>query len=142
MRKEFPRLDPMLELKKYRYWTLHLSDGQYFLGRLMLILNRKNVVDFCDLRPGEMKELNKVMKQCRKALTKCFKPDLFNYASLGNKTCHHHWHIIPRYKSKRKVNGMIFEDKLWGKPPWKLHARGKRDKKTMQVIHDRIVKEL
>jgi diadenosine tetraphosphate (Ap4A) HIT family hydrolase len=47
-------------------------------------------------------------------LTRLFKPDLFNYASLGNDTHHLHVHVIPRYASPREFQGIAFEDKRWG----------------------------
>lgn len=138
MRKEFKKEWLPYKLKKYKYWTVYLSNNPNYLGKLKIILNRKNIIDLGDLRKKEFEELLEIIKKYKKILKKIFSPDLFNYATLGNYVNHHHWHIIPRYKTKRKINGVIFKDKRWGEPPWP-HDSKKLDKKTMQKIYDLIM---
>ena len=128
-------------MRRYKYWTVCLSNGQYYLGKLKIVLNRRGVVDLCELRKSEVKELFEVIKKCQKALKKCFQPDLFNYATLGNWTRHHHWHLIPRYKGKREVNGEIFRDKRWNNPPWPEPSK-KIDKETIKKIYNLIYREV
>jgi len=141
MKYEFSKKDLGLLLKKYTYWTLYLSPKQYYLGKLKLVLNRKQVIDFCELTTNESRELISTIKVCRKALVECFKPDLFNYATLGNCIRHHHWHIIPRYKTKRIFDNVIFQDEHWNNPSWpnpdKLLKR-----KTIKAIKDCISEKL
>ena len=137
MKKEFLEKEKGSILKKYKYWTLYLSPKQYYLGKLRLILNRENIIDFCDLKKQEIEELRTIIKKSKKALTKCFKPDLFNYATLGNCILHHHWHIIPRYKKKRTFNKITFKDNHWGNPAWPNPTK-KIDKKTMDLIKKEI----
>jgi len=141
MKLEFIKNDFGLLLKKYKYWTLYLSPKQYYLGKLRLVLNRKNVIDLCELKKSETEELLKIISICKKALTKCFSPDLFNYATLGNCIRHHHWHIIPRYKSKRILNDVVFKDKHWNHLSWPNPYK-KISKKTMEEIHNLISNEL
>ena len=93
----------------------------------------------CDLKNKEYQELNIILKESKNALSKCFKPDLFNYATLGNCVRHHHWHIIPRYKSQRIINKIIFKDDNWNQPPWP-YPINKIDKKTMKNIKELILK--
>lgn len=128
-------------LKKYKFWSLYLSGGQYFLGKVILVLNRKNVIDFSELKKPEVKELHEIIKEVKKILVKCFQPDLFNYATLGNFIRQHHWHIVPRYKSKREINGVIFKDEYWGKPCFPTPDK-KINKKTAKIIKDLILKKL
>ena len=141
MRLEFTTKKIGIPLKRYRYWTLYLSPKQYYLGKLRVVLKRKKVIDMCNLRKEETDELLKITKRCKKVLTRCFNPDLFNYATLGNCIRHHHWHIIPRYKGKRVVNGIVFKDKHWNNPAWPNPSK-KINNKTMMIIHDLISKEL
>lgn len=115
MKKEFD--DKGILIKKYKYWSAYLSEQQYYLGKCRIILNKKKI-DLCELDKQEQQELFKILKQLKKALTECFHPDLFNYATLGNCIRHHHWHLIPRYKSERKIGRLTFKDKNWNKPPW------------------------
>lgn len=62
----------------------------------------------------EKEELFKIAKNLRDVLKQLFKPDLFNYASLGNVNPQLHIHLIPRYKEKRIFEGFEFFDKRWG----------------------------
>lgn len=141
MKLKFTRRKRGILLKKHRYWTVYLSNNQYYLGKLKILLNRRRVIDLGDLKKPEIRELFQIMKIYRKALMKCFKPDLFNYATLGNQVRHHHWHIIPRYKTKRKVNNVVFKDAHWNTPPWPAPYK-KIDKKAIKVIRDLILKEV
>ncbi|MBA3064308.1 HIT domain-containing protein [Candidatus Woesearchaeota archaeon] len=141
MKLEFTKKDLSLLLKKYKYWTLYLSPQQYYLGKLQLVLNRKSVIDLCVLKKSETQELLEIIKRSKNALIKCFNPDLFNYATLGNCVRHHHWHIIPRYKSKRIVNNIIFRDEYWNHPSWPIPYK-KVSKKTIEKIHNLILNEL
>jgi diadenosine tetraphosphate (Ap4A) HIT family hydrolase len=138
---EFTKKNIGLLLKKYKYWTLYLSPKQYYLGKLRVVLNRKGIIDFCDLEAPEITELLKIITQSKKALTKCFHPDLFNYATLGNCVRQHHWHIIPRYKSQKVVDGVIFKDKHWNHPSWP-NPHKKISKRTMQKIKTLILDAL
>lgn len=141
MKMHFKKEDLGLLLKKYKYWGVYLSHKQYYLGKLKIVLNRKGVIDVCELKKSEVQELFKIIKIYRRALVKCFKPDLFNYATLGNWTRHHHWHVIPRYKSKRKVDGVIFKDGRWNNPSWPAPKK-KVSGKTLEVIRDLILGEV
>ena len=62
----------------------------------------------------EIEEYFKIGRELKRVLSKLFKPDLFNYATLANVAIHLHTHIIPRYKSKREFLGIIFTDEKWG----------------------------
>jgi diadenosine tetraphosphate (Ap4A) HIT family hydrolase len=56
-----------------------------------------------------------VARIVRLTLSELFKPDMFNWASLGNLSAQCHLHVIPRYSSKRVFSDLTFEDKNWGK---------------------------
>lgn len=103
-----------LKVKEYKYWSIFLHKDQTNIGRTYLWCNRKDIVDFLDMNNEEKEEFFKATKELKDVLTKLFKPDLFNYASLGNDTHHLHVHIIPRYASPREFQGITFEDKRWG----------------------------
>lgn len=141
MKLKFTENNLGLLLKKYKYWTLYLSPNQYYLGKLRLVLNRKDIIDLCELKKSETQELFEIIKRSKNALIKCFNPDLFNYATLGNSIRHHHWHIIPRYKSKRIVNDVVFRDEQWNHHSWSNPYKN-ISKKTMEDIHSLISKEL
>lgn len=100
-------------IKRGKYWTVLVNSNQCYLGMCMVKLNR-HLVDLFDIKKEEREELFEVMKQLRNALKQLFKPDLFNYSSLGNEVRHLHIHFIPRYEEKRTFQGIEFVDERWG----------------------------
>jgi diadenosine tetraphosphate (Ap4A) HIT family hydrolase len=100
-------------IKKYKHWSIVISTNQCYLGWCLVKLNR-HIVDLFDTTKEEREELFEVVTNLRDALKRLFKPDLFNYASLGNSVRHLHLHFIPRYEKKRLFGGVTFIDKRWG----------------------------
>jgi diadenosine tetraphosphate (Ap4A) HIT family hydrolase len=107
---------PSLLIKDYRHWSLHLNPDQCLLGRLCLVARREDAVDFLDMTAGEREELFRAGLEARRALAGLFRPDLFNYASLGNVCRHLHVHLVPRYREARTCLGLDFVDSRWGGP--------------------------
>lgn len=101
-------------IKEYKSWGLYLHSNQNLIGRCYLWCKRVDALDFLEMIDEEREELFKAAKDVKQALVKLFKPDLFNYASLGNETNHLHLHIIPRYASERIFAGVTFNDPRWG----------------------------
>ncbi len=104
-----------LPIKEYKHWTLYLHKKQRYLGRVYLWAKREDAVDFMDMNEDEKGELFEIGGKVRNVLNELFRPDLFNYAALGNVATHLHLHIIPRYKNSRGFEGIVFEDGKWGK---------------------------
>lgn len=102
-----------LLIKKYKYWTVLIHPhNRSYLGKCMVKLNR-HTVDFFDTTTKEREELFRIIRKLRKVINDFFKPDLFNYAFLGNEIRHLHLHFIPRYKKKRRFKNIEFVDKRW-----------------------------
>ena len=106
-----------LLIKEYKYWKILLHHNQCYLGRCVIWCKRENAIDFFDMTEAEKNEFWKISKNLRDALQKIFKPDLFNYSSLANKTPHLHIHVMPRYKEKIIFENFHFIDERWGKNP-------------------------
>lgn len=88
--------------------------NQYYLGRCLVKLNR-HAEDLFDLDREERQELfEKIMPDLRKAIDESFRPEMYNYASLGNEVRHLHLHLIPRYKEERNFEGHEFRDERFG----------------------------
>jgi len=104
-----------LDIKDYNHWGVTLFENQYYLGRNIIFLKRHAVDFFTDITEEERDEFFNITKMVRSSLKELYNPDLFNYATLGNEVNHLHWHIIPRYKDEREINGVIFKDENWGK---------------------------
>ena len=100
--------------------TPHEIMWQDFFCRVVL-LNDANYPAYCrveliehikemtDLPPEQRARMMKVVFAVETAMREIIQPDKINLASLGNKTPHLHWHLIPRFK-----NDTHFPNSHWG----------------------------
>ena len=70
---------------------------------------KAHVKEMTDLAPTDRARTMKVVFAAETALREVIEPDKINLASLGNKTPHVHWHIIPRFENDRH-----FPNSHWG----------------------------
>ncbi len=68
-----------------------------------------HIKEMTDLVPAERARMMKTVFAVELALREMFNPDKINLASLGNKTPHVHWHVIPRFENDRH-----FPNSHWG----------------------------
>lgn len=68
-----------------------------------------HVKEMTDLPPAERARTMKVVFAVESAVREVIQPDKVNLASLGNKTPHMHWHVIPRFESDKH-----FPNSHWG----------------------------
>lgn len=68
-----------------------------------------HVKEMTDLPPQDRARTMKVVFAVETAIREVMQPDKVNLASLGNKTPHMHWHIIPRFE-----NDKHFPNSHWG----------------------------
>ena len=101
-------------IKDYKYWGLYIHENQGILGRTYIWCKRKDALDLPDATDEEQKELFEILQEVEKILERAFKPDMINYAFLGNFTHHLHGHILPRYAKPVEFNGQAYVDKNWG----------------------------
>jgi diadenosine tetraphosphate (Ap4A) HIT family hydrolase len=84
-----------------------LNDADYpAYCRVELIAHIKEITD---LAPENRARIMKVVFSVETAMREIIQPDKINLASLGNKTPHLHWHIIPRFKDDKH-----FPNSHWG----------------------------
>jgi len=84
-----------------------LNDADYpAYCRVELIEHLKEMTDLVPLQRARMM---KTVFAVETALREMFNPDKINLASLGNKTPHIHWHVIPRFE-----NDKHFPNSHWG----------------------------
>ncbi len=69
----------------------------------------QHVKEMTDLPPAERARMMKTVFAVESAVRELFNPDKINLASLGNKTPHIHWHVIPRFENDRH-----FPNSHWG----------------------------
>ena len=68
-----------------------------------------HIKEMSDLVPADRARMMKVVFAVETALIETIQPDKINLASLGNKTPHVHWHVVPRFKSDKH-----FPNSHWG----------------------------
>ena len=61
----------------------------------------QHIKEMTDLAPLQRARMMKVVFAVEQALRDIFNPDKINLASLGNKTPHIHWHLIPRFENDK-----------------------------------------
>lgn len=68
-----------------------------------------HVKEMSDLAPAARLRLMQVVFAVESALRQVIHPHKINLASLGNKTPHLHWHVVPRFETDRR-----FPNSHWG----------------------------
>jgi diadenosine tetraphosphate (Ap4A) HIT family hydrolase len=68
-----------------------------------------HIKEMTDLAPADRARMMKVVFAVETAMREIIQPDKINLASLGNKTPHIHWHIIPRFTDDKH-----FPNSHWG----------------------------
>lgn len=69
----------------------------------------EHIKEMSDLAPEQRARMMKVVFAVEMAMREVVNPEKINLASLGNKTPHLHWHIIPRFKDDKH-----FPNSHWG----------------------------
>lgn len=69
-----------------------------------------HVKEMTDLAPQDRARTMRVVFAVETAVRETIQPDKINLASLGNKTPHMHWHVIPRFETDKH-----FPNSHWGK---------------------------
>ncbi|NCO11702.1 HIT domain-containing protein [Candidatus Pacearchaeota archaeon CG_4_9_14_0_2_um_filter_39_13] len=131
------------QLLETKYWSINLSEDQYYLGRCFVTLKR-HCGDLADLNEKEQKDFFKIVKKLEAAIRKAFGADLFNWGCLMNNSFEKkpwnpyvHWHVRPRYAKSVRFEGEIFEDKEFGSH-YKRKTGKRVTKKAMNGIINRI----
>jgi diadenosine tetraphosphate (Ap4A) HIT family hydrolase len=94
-----------------------LVDDMDYPGFCRVILNR-HVKEMSDLGHAERERLIAVVFLVEQAVREVLQPQKINLASLGNKTPHLHWHVIPRFEQDK-----TFPNPIWGKPVRQVKSR-------------------
>ena len=107
---------PASVIHEYDSWIVLMRPQQVTVGSLVLAC--KGVYESLAEVPSDVySELSVVTSHIEKTLSKLFEYDRINYLLLMMRDKYVHFHVIPRYASKREVIGMTFDDKTWPMPP-------------------------
>lgn len=124
-------------------WVVALAPDQGYLGRCYVTL-REHKADLHSLDVEEWREFSAIVKKLEAGVTKAYGATPFNWACMMNNAYqvepaepHVHWHFRPRYKEVVEVNGLIFNDPLYGHH-YDREQRQRVDDKTFQAILHKI----
>ena len=107
-----------------------LNDADYpAYCRVELI---EHIKEMTDLPPENRLRMMKVVFAVETAMREIIQPDKINLASLGNKTPHLHWHVVPRFADDKH-----FPNSHWGEA---VHAGDSHALSTAskQLLQDKI----
>lgn len=110
-------------------------ENEDYPGFCRVILNRHEK-EMTDLPEQERMALMTVVLAVEKAVREVLRADKINLASLGNKTPHIHWHVIPRFNADRHFPNAIWGETTHETPPHHL------DRQTAQELKALIQKML
>jgi diadenosine tetraphosphate (Ap4A) HIT family hydrolase len=116
-----------------RWAVLLYADDQTYVGRSVVFLRTRALVDPLDLVREERDELwLEVFPRLRDTLVAAFQPDRLNYAHLANRKHHVHWHVVPRYETRPRFEfaGVLFKDKR----PGRIFRTAKRGRVSDDVL--------
>jgi diadenosine tetraphosphate (Ap4A) HIT family hydrolase len=89
-----------------------------------------HVKEMTDLSPADRARTMKVVFAVETAVREVIQPDKINLASLGNKTPHMHWHVLPRFESDKH-----FPNSHWGES-----VRDSEAQPLSQAVRDQLQK--
>lgn len=92
--------------------TLYLDRNQTYRGHCQLIFDPRHVVGLENLTDAEYAAFAADTRRASLAIVRVCRPDLMNYASLGNVMPHLHTHLVPRYRSDPRWGGPIYTTNL------------------------------
>ncbi len=122
-------------IKEYAHWKLLVRNRNTTLGNCVAITKR-HMERFSEIKPEEMLEFTDVVKDAEKALRESFQYDKINYLMLMMKDRHAHFHLIPRYSTKRVFAGLEWADTGWPK------AASEAEQPISQDILDQVKAEI
>ena len=147
MRVRFPSPAPTMMICELCLPTKHILLWQNSFCRVVL-LNDDDYPAYCrvellahvkemtDLIPTERVHIMQVVFAVELAIRAIFNPAKINLASLGNKTPHVHWHVIPRFESDKH-----FPNSHWGKAVREVDIT-KLDEKTTEILKKAIISQI
>ena len=103
-------------VQEYPHWTVLLRPKQVTLGSLVLVCNEP-ATTFASVSPQAFAELHSVVSAIEGTLKGAFEYEKINYLMLMMVDPDVHFHVIPRYSSRREFAGQQFQDFSWPGPP-------------------------
>jgi len=125
------------------HWSVGLGNNHAYLGRAYVSL-RKHKPHLSELSQEEWDDFQNVVKQLELAYKKALGADPLNWGCFMNLSynqdppCPHvHWRIFPRYKNAPQINGVAFEDVLYGQH-YEYRIQKNLDDNFVEIIAEKL----
>lgn len=112
--------EPGEQLLETKNWTVGIGNNQAYFGRAYVTL-RNHKASLSDLSKEEWSEFEAIVKQMESAFESAFNAKPLNWGCFmnnafrnGESNSHVHWHIFPRYRTAPVLNGVAYDDPLYG----------------------------
>lgn len=107
---------PETSICEYEHWVVLLRESQVTLGSLVMCAS-SDVTEFSQLPSGAFGEMGAVIADIERVLYRAFHYDKINYLMLMMVDPNVHFHVFPRYASKRSACGLTMTDAGWPVAP-------------------------
>lgn len=120
-------------------WRVSISNNQAYLGRAYITL-RNHKETHGELSVKEWREFQEIVTKLENAYRQAFHAAPINWCSFMDHAYrmdppvpHVHWHVFPRYKVAPQIDGVTFDDPLYG---------DLFDHKAEQVVSDELAETI
>jgi diadenosine tetraphosphate (Ap4A) HIT family hydrolase len=112
---------PETQLLVTPYWSVGIDGKNHaYLGRAYVTL-KQHKPSLSSLDQQEWADFQELVKKLEKAYKDAFGAEPLNWGCFMNHAFrsepynpHVHWHIYPRYKTAQEIDGITFDDPLFG----------------------------
>lgn len=95
----------------------------------------EHIKEMTDLTPSQRAKMMKAVFAVELALREITRADKINLASLGNKTPHVHWHVIPRFEQDKHFPNSHWGEAMRKGQPFSLYSATQESLKQKIKAH-------
>lgn len=107
---------PATLVREFEHWLVQLRPAQVTLGSLVLAA-KSDATAYSAVPAEAFAEQAEAVRAIERALASFVQYERINYLMLMMVDPNVHFHVIPRYSSPRRWNGVEFADAGWPGPP-------------------------
>lgn len=112
--------NPKTQILVTEHWCVGLGNNHAYFGRAYCTL-RTHKGSLSSLDEAEWQDYQEIVRKLEKAYKEVFGAEPMNWGCFMNNAYrvepakpHVHWHIFPRYKTAPVLDGITFDDPLYG----------------------------
>lgn len=130
---------PQNQILEAKYWCVGIGDNHAYLGRAFITL-RSHKAKLGELNNEEWQEFQDIIGKLEVAYKQSLGAEPLNVGCFMNHAFrtdpanpHVHWHVYPRYKKAPEIDGVAYDDPLFG---------NFYDDNATRIVSDKIVEKI